>query len=153
MLTVYWEYISNMGLYIRTILILLSVAVIGASANYYLLGMGKNQILTSFNKNQEDLESMGVIYRSNDYQERTSILESELTHKIKQALAKNPDTSVLNLNVSTVGPRVTISGKAENTEQIKSAIDIVLDTPGVGEVISTVVVDPDIQIAGKGSLL
>ncbi|MBI1859017.1 MAG: BON domain-containing protein [Candidatus Melainabacteria bacterium] len=144
-----------MGLYIRTISILLSVAVIGASANYYLLEVGKPQDQISFtsNKNQEDLENKGVIYRSNGYQEGTSILESELTHKIKQALAKNPNTAVLNLNVSTVGPRVTISGKAENTEQIKSAIDIVLDTPGVGEVISTVVVDPDIQIAGKGSLL
>lgn len=101
----------------------------------------------------KDLEQVGIIYRSNGIQSMTRYVESELTREIKKALAENPRTSTLNLSVNIVGSRVTLSGKAESKDQIFNAIKTTLETPGVKDVVSTVVIDPDIQIAGKGSLL
>ena len=106
------------------------------------------------NKTGSGLEKLGIIYRSNKSC-KTLMLDSEtqLAQLVKEALTKNPKTATLNLNITTVGSRITISGKAENKKQIQSAIQTTLKVPGVKEVISTVVIDPKMQIASKDSLL
>lgn len=105
------------------------------------------------NKVKNNLENIGVIYRANKICESTKSVEGELSQTIKQVLAKNPETATLNLNIVTVSSRITISGKAEDKKQIQSAIQTILNVQGVKEVISTVVVDPDIHIANKNTLL
>ena len=104
-------------------------------------------------KNETDYEYVGIIYKLNNSCKTTFLGEENITEEIKKALAENPKTSGLNLTISTVGARITISGKAETREQIKSAIQTSLNIPGVNEVISTIIVDPNIRIASKGSLL
>jgi len=104
-------------------------------------------------KSKNTLEEIGIIYRANELCKNSKSTEIAITQIIKEALAQNPKTSTLNLNITTVGSRVTLSGKAEDREQIQAAIQIVLSIPGVKEVISTVVVDHDIKIANKEALL
>jgi osmotically-inducible protein OsmY len=104
-------------------------------------------------KNKNTLEEIGIFYRANELYKNPKSSEAAITQIIKEALAQNPKTSTLNLNITTVGSRVTLSGKAEDREQIQTAIQIVLSIPGVKEVISTVVVDHDIKIANKEALL
>ena len=105
------------------------------------------------NTSETNLEKIGILYRSNETHKITKSHEAELTESIKQRLAVNPKTATLNLRISTVGSRITISGKAENKDQILSTIRTALKTPGVKEVISTVVIDPEIKITSKDPLL
>ena len=108
----------------------------------------KNQTKTTINDS-------GIVYKVKEISE-TRIPELKgmsITESVKNALAENPGTSTLNLNIATVGSRITLSGKAEYKEQIISAVDCVLKIPGVKEVISTIVIDPEIYITGKSLLL
>ena len=108
----------------------------------------KNQIETNINDS-------GIIYKVKEIPETgiPELKEISITESVKNVLAENPRTSTLNLNIATVGSRITLSGKAEYKEQIISAVECVLKIPGVKEVISTVVVDPEIHITSKSSLL
>lgn len=104
-------------------------------------------------KSKNNLEDIGILYRANELYKNSKITEAAITILIREALAQNPKTSTLNLNITTVGSRVTISGKAEYKEQIQTVIQTALQIPGVREVISTVVVDHDIKIANKEAVL
>ena len=101
----------------------------------------------------DNYEYKGIIYKSNKIYKYENSQEARLTLAIKQVLAQNPETSILNLNVTAVGSRITISGKAENKDQIQKAVNLTLAIPGVKEVISTVVIDPTIQISNSNQLL
>ena len=125
--------------------------VLGIAISWMTFGFATE--LKIKNKIENGFEKAGIIYRCNESCENSKLIESELSQLVKQVLAENPKTATLNLNIVTVGSRITISGKAENREQIKSAVQTTLKIPGVKEVISTVVIDPDIEIAHKNSLL
>lgn len=130
---------------------IISFIFLGIAISWLTFGLALD--LNPRNKSQNNLESVGVIYRANDTHKVTKSAEAELTELIKKSLAENPKTATLSLNITTVGSRITISGKAENKDQIKNAIQTALKIPGVKEVISTVVVDPAIEIAAKDPLL
>ena len=117
------------------------------------LAFGQAIELNIKDKSQNNFEKIGIIYRSNDIHKISNSKESLLTEQIKKVLAENPKTAALDLNITTSGSRITISGKADNKDQIQSAIQATLKIPGVKEVISTVVVDPDGEISSKNSLL
>lgn len=128
-----------------------SFILLGVLISWLTFGLALD--LNTVNKSENNLERIGIFYRSNEIHKSTRASEGTLTEKIKEHLAKNPKTATLNLNITTVGSRITISGKAENKEQIKSAIQTALKTPGVKEVISTVVIDPEVKITSEDPLL
>ena len=117
------------------------------------LAFGQATELNTKEKVGNNLEKIGIIYRLNETHQISSSKESILTEQIKKALAEDPRTATLNLNITTSGSRITISGKADNKEQIQSAVQDTLRIPGVKEVISTVVIDPGGEITSRNSLL
>ncbi len=62
------------------------------------------------------------------------------TAVIKAKLVADTDLSSLGISVNTTEGRVTLSGKASSPEQVRKAMQLALDQPGVNEVISTLVV-------------
>lgn len=94
------------------------VSVFGFYLNGYLFATKHKEIP------EKVLQEKGVIYKENELITMTDMAESELAVKIKQALAENPRTSILNLSVNIVGSRVTLSGKAESGEQIQCAVEM-----------------------------
>jgi len=107
------------------------------------------------NQTETNINDAGIIYKVKETLETglSGLNGFSITESAKNALAENPATSTLNLNITTVGSRITLSGKAEYKEQITSAVDCVIKIPGVKEVISTVVIDPEIYITSKSPLL
>ena len=118
-----------------------------------LMVFGCTQNIPVWKNSEENLESVGIIYRMNEKSMTTDVTEKELSTLIKEALATSPETATLNLSVVVVGSRITISGKAEEKGQIESAIKKALEVPGVKEVISTIVIDPETGLANNGSFL
>ena len=135
----------------KNILKISSFILLGIAISWLTLGLASD--INIKNTSETNLEKIGILYRSNEIHKITKSHEAELTESIKQRLAVNPKTATLNLRISTVGSRITISGKAESKDQILSAIRTALKTPGVKEVISTVVIDPEIKITSKDPLL
>ena len=129
----------------------ISFVSLGVAISWLTLGLASD--INIKNTSENNLEKIGILYRSNEIHKITKSHEAELTESIKQRLAVNPKTATLNLRISIVGSRITISGKAENRDQILSAIRTVRKIPGVKEVISTVVIDPEIKITSKDPLL
>ena len=136
---------------VKNILFLLSVFTCGIVLSWltftYAIELNQGNNIT------DNYEYKGIIYRANKTYNNPLSKEAQITLSIKQALAENPETAFLNLHITTVGSRITISGKAENKDQIQSAIDTALKIPGVKEVISTVVIDPNIQMSSGNQLL
>ena len=134
----------------KNILFLLSVFTCGIVLSWltftYAIELNQGNVADNY-------EYKGIIYRVNQTYNNPLSKEAQITLSIKQALAENPETAVLNLHITTVGSRITISGKAENKDQIQSAIDTALKIPGVKEVISTIVIDPNIQLSSGNQLL
>jgi len=63
--------------------------------------------------------------------------DARITAAIKAKLLADPDLSALSISVNTTVGRVTLSGTASSPENIRKAMLLALDTPGVQEVVST----------------
>ncbi|MEK6679844.1 MAG: BON domain-containing protein [Nitrospirota bacterium] len=66
--------------------------------------------------------------------------DAAITARIKAQLARDKDLSVLDINVSTLDRKVTLSGKADSPQDVARAVDIALNTEGVKEVVSAIAI-------------
>ncbi|MBI5180736.1 MAG: BON domain-containing protein [Nitrospirae bacterium] len=71
---------------------------------------------------------------------RSAAGDAAITARIKAQLARDKGLSLLDINVSTLNRKVTLSGKANSPQEVARAVDIALNTEGVKEVVSAIAV-------------
>jgi hypothetical protein len=104
---------------------------------------------------KEELASTGKIVRRNarDFgnQVADAAADTRMVAAIKAKYAADPDLSVWQISVSCDLGRVTLSGTVSAEENIGQAVALALETDGVRDVTSTLVVKPNLtkEIATK----
>lgn len=90
---------------------------------------------------RQELDHTGTVIRrkSNDVRDALSdaATDTRITAAIKAKFVTDSDLSALAISVSTTGGCVTLSGDARSTGDIRKAMGLAYDTPGVTQVIST----------------
>ncbi len=91
-----------------------------------------------------DVKDLGIVVRKKGdniiESTRSAAGDAAITAKIKTQLARDKDLYALDINVSTLDRKVTLSGKANSPQEVAKAVDIALNTEGVKEVVSAIAV-------------
>lgn len=91
-----------------------------------------------------DVKELGIVVRKKGdniiENTKSAAGDAAITARIKAQLARDKDLSVLDINVSTLGRKVTLSGKADSPQDVARAVDIALNTEGVKEVVSAIAI-------------
>ncbi|OGW50143.1 MAG: hypothetical protein A2Z50_06010 [Nitrospirae bacterium RBG_19FT_COMBO_42_15] len=91
-----------------------------------------------------DVRELGIVVRKKGdniiENTRSAADDAAITARIKTELAKDKGLSVLDINVSTLDRKVTLSGKVNSPQEVAKAVDIALNTKGVKEVVSAIVI-------------
>ncbi len=91
-----------------------------------------------------EVKGLGIVVRKkNDNAVRKAVSsagDAAITTRIKTQLLKDRDLSASDINVSTLDGKVTLSGKADSPHEVAKAVDIALNTAGVKEVVSEIVI-------------
>ena len=91
-----------------------------------------------------DVKELGIVVRKKGdniiENTRSAAGDAAITARIKAQLARDKDLSALDINVSTLDRKVTLSGKADSPQDVARAVDIALNTEGVKEVVSAIAI-------------
>ncbi|GEM_PF-236801 len=91
-----------------------------------------------------DVKELGIVVRKKGdniiENTRSAAGDAAITARIKAQLARDKDLSALDINVSTLDRKVTLSGKAYSPQEVAKAVDIALNTEGVKEVVSAIAI-------------
>ena len=91
-----------------------------------------------------DVKELGIVVRKKGdniiENTRSAAGDAAITARIKAQLARDKDLSALDINVSTLDRKVTLSGKAYSPQEVARAVDIALNTEGVKEVVSAIAI-------------
>ncbi len=91
-----------------------------------------------------DVKDLGIVVRKkgDNLADKTvsAAGDAAITARIKAQLARDKGLSLLDINVSTLNRKVTLSGKANSPQEVAKAVDIALNTDGVKEVVLEIAV-------------
>lgn len=91
-----------------------------------------------------EAKGLGIVVRKKDdnavKKSVSSTGDAAITARVKRHLANDRQLSGLDINVSTLDGKVTLSGRADSPQDVARAVDIALNTEGVKEVVSSIVV-------------